>query len=100
MKVSLNWLKDFVDIDIPMHELCDVLTNLGLEVGDLIEINQNVKKIIAAKIENVEVAPDDENMFICSMITGKEKLTCLSRAPGLKKGQLVPLALPGAVLQD
>jgi len=100
MKVSLNWLRDFVDIEVPIHELCDVLTNLGLEVSDVEVINENVKGIVASKIDEVEVAPDDEDMFICSMITGKERLTCLSRSPGLQKGLIVPLALPGAILQD
>jgi len=100
MKVSLNWLKDFVDIDVPINKLCEDLTQLGLEVGDLIEFNGSVKGIIISEIDSVEASPEDDNLFICDMLTGEGKLTCLSRAPGLKKGQIVPYALPGAILPN
>jgi phenylalanyl-tRNA synthetase beta chain len=100
MKVSLEWLKEFVEIDVPIHELCEILTNVGLEVSDVEETYSDVKNIVICRIEKVEPASDDAKLFICDVFTGKEKLVCLSRAPGLNNGMIAPFALPGALLHD
>ena len=55
MKLSLNWLKDYIDIDMPVDELSHLLTMAGLEVEGIEPVGQSLDDIIVAKILNVEL---------------------------------------------
>ena len=55
MKVSLNWIKEYVDIEMPPDELGHLLTMIGLEVESLEAVGQGLDDIIVAKI--LKVAP-------------------------------------------
>jgi phenylalanyl-tRNA synthetase beta chain len=100
MRVSLNWLKDFVDIQTSPEELCRALTMSGLEVEGLEAVGQSLDKIVAAKILAVESHPSADRLSICHVDVGGETIQVVCGAPNLAVGAFVPLALPGVSLPN
>jgi phenylalanyl-tRNA synthetase beta chain len=98
MRVSLNWLKDYVDIDMPAKDLAERLTMSGLEVEGLEPLGRSLQDIIVAKILSVKRHPEADRLFICHMDTGDGEVPVVCSAPNLKTGSLVPMALPGTEL--
>jgi len=98
MRASLNWLKDYVDIDMSPSELGQLLTMSGLEVEAIEPFGQSLQDIVAAKILSVTQHSDADNLFICHMDTGGEEIPVVCSALNLGKGALVPMALPGTQL--
>ena len=74
MKVSLSWLKKYVDIDIPVQELCDRMVMAGFEVESIEKQGDNLVNVVAARI--VELAPHEnsDHLQICQMNVGKDEL--------------------------
>jgi phenylalanyl-tRNA synthetase beta chain len=98
MRVSLNWLKDYVDIDISAKDLAERLTMSGLEVEALEPLGQSLQEIMVAKILSIRRHPDADRLFICHMDTGDGEVPVVCSAPNLKTGAMVPMALPGTQL--
>jgi len=95
MKLTLSWLKDFVDIDIPVAELGDLLTSLGLEVASINkrQIPQGIK---VAKVLEVAEHPNANKLHICKVDAGEsELLTIVCGAPNVAAGMMAPLATIG-----
>jgi len=98
MRVSLNWLKDYVKIDIPPQDLAERLTMSGLEVEALEPLGQSLQDILVAKILSIKRHPGADRLFICHMDTGDEEVPVVCSAPNLTTGAMVPMALPGTQL--
>jgi len=98
MKVSLNWLKEYVDIDMSPTALCDELTMAGLEVEGLEPVGDDLKRVVAARIVRVDPHPDADRLSLCLVDTGSETSQVVCGAPNLYEGAIAPLALPGARL--
>ncbi len=100
MKVSLNWLKDYVDIEVSPEELGQLLTMTGLEMEGIESVGQSLEDIIVAKILIIEPHPRADRLFLCQLDTGRERLQVVCGAHNLEEGFLVPLALPDVKLPD
>jgi phenylalanyl-tRNA synthetase beta chain len=100
MRLSLNWLRDYVDIDMSAEELSRLLTMAGLEVEELTPIGQDIRDVVVAKILNIDKHPDADRLFVCLMDNGREEVSVVCGAPNLRTGDMVPMALPGAVLPN
>lgn len=100
MLVSLNWLKDYVDIQLPPHEIGRLLTMIGLEVEGMEAFGQSLDSILVSKILAVEPHPQADRLFVCRVDAGGKSVSVVCGAPNLEPGALVPLALPGARLPD
>ncbi len=98
MRVSLNWLKDYVDIDISPPDLAERLTMAGLEVETLDPVGHSLKEIVAAKILSVTRHPNADRLSLCRVDAGNGEVPVVCGAPNLKEGTLVPMALPGTDL--
>ncbi len=98
MRVSLNWLKEYVDIDLAPAALCDALTMAGLEVEGLEPVADGLGHVVAARIVRVEPHPDADRLFLCHVDTGSETSQVVCGAQNLRVGDMAPLALPGARL--
>jgi phenylalanyl-tRNA synthetase beta chain len=98
MRVSLNWLKDYVDIDMPAKDLAERLTMAGLEVEALEPLGHSLQDILVAKILSIKDHPDADRLFICHMDTGDGEVPVVCSAPNLTTGAMVPMALPGTRL--
>jgi len=94
MRVSLNWLKEYVDIELPPRGLADLLTMSGLEVEALEPLGQSLKEIVAARILSIAPHPGAERLSVCQVDTGKRQWQVVCGATNIEEGNLVPLALP------
>jgi phenylalanyl-tRNA synthetase beta chain len=100
MKVSLNWLKDYIDIDMAPDELSHLLTMTGVEVDNIEAVGQSLDNIIAARILDIKPHPNADQLSICQIDAGHTKLSVVCGAPDLQKNSIVPLALPGTRLPN
>ena len=100
MKVSFNWLKDFVDIDITPEELADRLVTCGFEVEEIINLAENCKRVVVGRIESITKHPDADKLQICMIDVGQEVLQIVTGANNIAVGDLVPVALDGSVLPN
>ena len=100
MKVSLNWLKDYVDIRIGLKDLVDLLTMAGLEVEGATPTGERFDKIVVAEILSIRRHPNADRLSLVSVNTGQTKHSIVCGATNIKAGQKVPLALVGARLPN
>lgn len=101
MKISLNWLKDYVNLDgVSTEELKNGLFSCGFEVEEVIEIG-NVQKVVTCKILSIEKHPDADKLSVCSIDAGEYGiLQIVTNGTNIKVGDIVPVSLDGAVLAD
>lgn len=100
MKVSVNWLRDYVDIEgITIKELADKLSISGLEVEG-ITASEKVSGVVTAKVLSKEKHPNADKLNICSVTDGTDTFTVVCGAPNVEAGQIVALAKVGAKLPE
>ncbi|MBO5745712.1 MAG: phenylalanine--tRNA ligase subunit beta [Clostridia bacterium] len=94
MKVSLSWLKRYVDIDVPVEELCDKMVMAGFEVEEMIDLSKSMRNVVVGKVTKMERHPDSDHMFICQVDCGTgEDVQIVTGAQNVNEGDLVPAAL-------
>lgn len=99
MKVSLNWLKDFVDIDVDVHELADKLVSAGFEVEEIIDKASQTRNVVLGKIVKLTKHPDADKLQICAIDVGqKETVQIVTGAQNVAEGDLVPVAMDNSLL--
>jgi len=98
MKFTLNWLKEYIDLDLPVEAVTDRLTMLGLEVDNVAELYRELEPIKVAKITAVRAHPEADRLVLCDVSLGSEEFQVVCGAPNAKPGLLTPIALPGATL--
>jgi len=99
MRVSLNWLKDFVDIDMAIEDLAELLTMSGLEVESSEPAGKSLDGVVAGRILSVRNHPKaDKPLFVCEVDIGQRILQVVCGAPNTKTGMIAPVALPGTTL--
>jgi len=98
MKVSLKWLRDYVQIDISAKELADRLTMAGLEVESVEEIRPSFTDVVVAKILSIRPHPNADKLRLCEASIGDSVLPIVYGAPNIEAGQIVPLAKVGATI--
>ena len=82
MKISYNWLKEFIDINLPIESFTNKLTFAGIEVESIEQIGQNWGKIITVKIETTENIK--ENLKVCTVFDGKKRFQVVCSAPNCR----------------
>ena len=99
MRVSLKWLKEFVDFSMDVEELAHTLTMLGLEIEAIEHLGEEIKGIKTGKILSMEPHPDADKLVVCMTDVGEaEPLQIVCGAKNMKAGDIVPTALIGATL--
>ncbi len=98
MKVSVNWLREFIDFDMPPLELADRLEKTGTAVESITEIKPPLDKIVTGVIMSVEPHPQADKLVITRVDAGSGELTIVCGAKNIKPGDKVPVALVGAEL--
>ncbi|HEY5752454.1 MAG TPA: phenylalanine--tRNA ligase subunit beta [Chthoniobacterales bacterium] len=99
MKVSLNWLREFIPLEKTVAEISDLLTYAGVEVEGIETTGVDINKIVVAQILASEQHPNADRLSVCRVDDGSgtpRQIVC--GAKNYKVGDKVPLALPGAVL--
>lgn len=102
MKISYNWLKGYINIDIPIEDISQILTNCGLEV-ESIEKTESIKGglngVVIGKVITCEKHPDADKLSITTVDVGHERhLTIVCGAPNVAAGQKVLIATIGTKL--
>lgn len=100
MKTSLNWLKEYVDVEMDVSAIADALTMAGLEVETVQERHTYLENVVVARILEITPHPNADKLRLCTVDTGGATLNIVCGAPNIEEGMLVPLALPGTVLPD
>ncbi len=95
MKISYNWLKDFIEIKEPPEELADILTNLGFETT-FSKTHYDFNDIVIAKVLKKEKHPNADKLSLCEVIDGKNNYSVVCGAPNVEVGQKVPFAKIGS----
>ncbi|MBX4335349.1 phenylalanine--tRNA ligase subunit beta [Bartonella raoultii] len=95
MKFTLSWLKDHLETDASLQEICEKLTAIGLEV-DHIDDRSSLKAFVIAKVLTAKKHPDADKLQILSIDTGTgTPVQVICGAPNARAGLVGVLALPG-----
>ncbi len=99
MKISEQWLREWVNPDVSTETLAEQLTMLGLEVDEVLPAAGDFTEVIVAEIIGLEKHPDADKLNVCTVNTGADtSLQIVCGAPNVKVGLKAPLAKIGALL--
>lgn len=98
MRVSMKWLREYIDISLGAEELAEVLTKGGIEVEGVEYLNKGFKDVYIGEVKETKPHPQADNLQICSIHTGSQVLTLVSGASNILPGDKVPVAVSGTVL--
>ena len=98
MKAPLQWLKEYIKIDMKPEALADKLTMAGMEVGAIEYHGKNISDVVVGKIKAVERHATKPDILICQVDTGIKIFQIVTKAKNVKVGDKVPVALHGATL--
>lgn len=101
MFISLNWIKEFVDIDgIDINEIANKFTLSCAEIEDVIYKGRDVNGVITARIEDVQEHPKSQKLHVLRVNTGSKDVQIVCGAPNVRVGMVTALAVEGAKLGD
>jgi len=100
MKVSLNWLRDYVEIRMGLKELINLLTMSGLEVEEATSMGEGFEKVVVVEIQSIRKHPNADRLSLVEAKTNQETFSIVCGATNIREGQKVPLALVGARLPN
>ncbi len=98
MKVTLNWLRQYVDFPGPAEELADRLTMLGLELENLEKVGGEFEGVVVAQVLTKDRHPNADKLWLCRVNDGRGERQIVCGAQNFQAGDKVPLILPGASL--
>ena len=102
MRISFNWLRDFIKTDLSASEIGDILTDLGLEVEGIdhyLSIPGGLEGVVIGKVLSCEKHPNADKLNITQVDIGEaEQVQIVCGAPNVAAGQTVPVATIGTTL--
>lgn len=102
MKISYNWLKDYIKTNLEAEKVAEILTNTGLEVEGIEKMgggNDNLEGVVVGKVVTLEKHPNADKLQIAMVDIGKEEnLQIICGAPNIEIEQKVPVATVGTTL--
>ena len=99
MKLSTNFVKDYVDIDVDLHTLAEDMTKVGNEY-DSAQPLINATNLVIGEVIECTMHPDSDHLHVCKVNIGDSILQIVCGAPNVRKGLKVIVALPGAELPE
>lgn len=97
MKLSLNWLSDYVELsDVDLAELCNRITLSTCEIEEVLPAFPGIETIVAARIESTRKHPEADRLQLCTIKAGKFSGEIVCGAPNARPGILVPFAGVGS----
>lgn len=99
MHVTLEWLKDFVNLgEVSPSEYSDKMTMSGSKVEAVETLGEGITNVVVGQITEVNPHPHADKLVVCTVDVGNDILTIVTGAKNVVAGQQVPVALPGATL--
>ncbi|MEP2935121.1 MAG: phenylalanine--tRNA ligase subunit beta [Gilvibacter sp.] len=104
MKISYNWLKQFINIDWEPAQTGELLTDLGLEIEGISRFESipgGLEGVVIGKVLTCEQHPNADRLKLTTVDIGQEEpVQIVCGAPNVAKGQTVPVATVGTILYD
>lgn len=103
MKISLNWLKDYLDINLPAEQIGEILTDIGLEVEGMEEVDSvkgGLEGIVIGEVKTCGKHPNADRLSLTTVDIGREEglLQIICGAPNVAAGQKVLVAPTGTTV--
>ncbi|WP_430809291.1 MULTISPECIES: phenylalanine--tRNA ligase subunit beta [unclassified Carboxylicivirga] len=102
MNISYNWLKNYLNIDLAPEKACEILTDIGLEVGGMEEVQSikgGLEGLVIGEVLTCERHPNADKLSVTTVdVGGEESLPIVCGAPNVAAGQKVLVATVGTVL--
>ncbi len=95
MKFTLSWLKDHLDTDASVDEIAEALTDLGLEVEEIVNPADRLAGFTLGYVKHAEKHPDADKLRVCTVETDEGDLQIICGAPNARKGITVVVCKPG-----
>jgi len=100
MKVSLKWLKDYVDINLAPKALAERLTMAGMEIKDMQRVGGTWENVVIGEVTALNPHPNADRLKLPTVNISTQQVTVVCGAPNIAVGQKVPFARVGAQLID
>ena len=98
MKVGVEWLKDYADIDVDVKELSEILTMTGSKVEEYESKGNDIKNVVVGKILEIEKHPDADKLVVTKVDVKNEILQIVTGAKNINVGDIIPIAKIGSEL--
>ena len=98
MKASVEWLREYSDIDVSCEELGDILTMTGSKVEEIDQKGNDIKNVVVGKILEIKKHPNADKLVVTKVDIGNETLQIVTGAKNIKENDIVPIAKDGAEL--
>lgn len=99
MNLSMKWLSDYIEKDIPIKEFCHGMTMSGSKVEGYTVEGEEISNVVVGKILSVAPHENSDHLLICQIDVGKgDPIQIVTGASNIKAGDIVPVALDGATL--
>lgn len=98
MNLSMRWLKDYVNIDMPIRDFCEAMTMSGSKVEGWETEGAEIDKVVVGQVTAMERHPDSDHLWICQVNAGSEPVQIVTGAQNVSVGDFVPVALHGSTL--
>ncbi len=95
MKFTLSWLKDHLDTDASVDEIAEALTDLGLEVEEIVNPADRLAGFTLGHVKHAEKHPDADKLRVCTVETDEDDLQIICGAPNAREGITVVVCKPG-----
>lgn len=95
MKVSKEWLDQFIPLDVSKHELSETITRSGIEVDDIIDYRETVKNVVVGYVKECEKHPDADKLNVTKVDIGDETVQIVCGAPNIQADTYVIVAKVG-----
>ena len=98
MKASVEWLKEYSDIDVDSVRLGDILTMTGSKVEEIIEKGNDIKNVVVGKILEIKKHPNADKLVVTKVDVGNEIVQIVTGAKNIKENDIIPVAKDGSEL--
>lgn len=101
MKISLNWLSDYIEFDdLSTEEIAEIITKAGLEVDEIIDNKKVYKNFVVGFVKETKKHPNADKLTVCVVNDGTEDFTVVCGAPNVQTGQKIAFAKVGAIIPN
>ena len=101
MKVSYQWLQEYLDLDVAPQDLAEKIARTSVDINDVYSLSDGLKKIVVGEVVKCENHPDSDHLHVCQVDVGEEEpIQIVCGGPNVQEGKKVIVALHGARIAD
>ena len=101
MKVSYQWLKEYLDLDVEPRDLAEKIARTSVDINDVYSLSDGLKKLVVGEVVAMEDHPNSDHLHICQVNIGEDDpIQVVCGAPNVQVGKKVITALNGARIAD